>query len=481
MIKPDIRHLMPFIGDTPCRLNFVEDMLHKLTLRNFRAFRNQTFAFGRINVFVGPNNSGKSSALSALNLIAQTVTASDVNETPLILNGPFESLGTYIDMVHGKRSNTPMGFDLGFDEFEIRVDFKYRTQRREIEIVRYELYENGTPVISYSSSKDSFDLKILGQDIEKSLPNIRKFRPTFSSLTPNAAVFISSMVRRRDAPEMSESVYSRLRKVERSISLARMRLRRSFANFDSLSPFREKPERTYLYSGEIAHKIGTTGANTAALLAGDTSRRGGESKGIEHSISRWFKVTGIAEAVQIESISPRHFEIVLVDFNGQKHNISDVGFGCSQVLPVLAATLNTFLSRSNRGISPTLIIQEPEIHLHPNAQASLGSFFAGIVPSDGQLFLETHSDNLILRLARHVADGTISNEDLRLFFVNKDNSNSIVYDLKINEDGTFGRDWPGGFFPQRQTESLALAQQSQNAKDSSRREIQLILKYEVDQ
>lgn len=417
--------------------------------------------------------------MSALNLIAQTVLGSEINQTPLIINGPFDSLGTYLDMVHGNRSNTPIGIDISFDEFEIRLEFKYRSQRREIEIVKYELFENEKSSFYYSTTSKSFDLKIFGQDIERAVPGFRKFRPSFRNLVPSSSSLSLHLMRRLREDELPEPVYNRIRRVERSLSLARSKLRQAFSDFDSLSPFRDKPERTYLYSGETARRIGTTGANTALLLANDTAKRGGVSKGIEDAISRWFQVTGIAQAVRIDSISPRHFELVLVDFNGLKHNISDVGFGCSQVLPVLAAALNIFSHTSHERSNPVLIIQEPEIHLHPNAQASLGSFFAGLVPINGQLFLETHSDNLIIRLARHVADGTISAESLKIFFVHRQGSGSIVHDIEIGKDGTFSSDWPGGFFPQRQSESLALAQQSVRPTAESRSEIQLMFRYDT--
>lgn len=411
-------------------------------------------------------------------MIAQTVLNSDVSQTPLVLNGPFDSLGTYLDLVHGGRSNTPLGFDLAYDEYEIKVDLKYRSQRREIEIVRYELYENRRSVLNYAARKDSFDVRIFGQDIEQLLPGARKIRPVFRNLLPWNTAYTMQLVRRFKEDEVPEHLLSTLRRADRALGVARIRLRRAFSSFDSLSPVREKPERTYLYSGETAERIGTTGANTALLLANDTSKRGGESKGIEEYISRWFQVTGIAQAIRIDSISPRHFELVLVDFDGAKHNLSDVGFGCSQVLPVLASALNVF-SRSSgpEARSPVLLIQEPEIHLHPNAQASLGSFFAGVVPADGQIFLETHSDNLILRLARHVADGTISDQQLKIFYVHRKEAESLVHDIEVQEDGTFSSDWPGGFFPQRQSESLALAQQSRKALTATKNEIQLIFDY----
>lgn len=452
-------------------------MIRRIRLRNFRAFRDQTFNFGRINIFVGPNNSGKSSAISALNLIAQTYLSTEYIQTPLHLNGQFDDLGTFKDIVYKNRSNTPLGIDISFDEFDIKMDFKYRAQRREIEITRYEIYQNDKQLIAYVQRKDSFDLFFSGENVETLFPKSRKRKPSFSGFFPDRFSYDLYYLTRSMESSTRKNEYDKWREVERGILRARQAFRRSFYSFDSLGPFREKPDRTYLYSGETATRIGSTGTNTATILSADAARRGSERKAILEGITKWFQVTGIAQSIQINAIGPRHFELVLVEHDGSKHNISDVGFGCSQVLPVLAATINTLGNLKSDRDEPVLVIQEPEIHLHPNAQAALGSFFSGIMPERGQLFLETHSDNLLLRIAQHVADGTIDSEGVRIFYVHKEQGSSVVSPLEINSDGTFGRDWPGGFFPQRQTESLALARAAARANLEENREKQLLFRY----
>lgn len=429
-------------------------MISKLTLRNFRAFRNQSFDFSRINIFVGPNNSGKSSAVSAINLLAQTIANADINQSQLVLNGPFDQLGTYLDLVHGGRANTPIGIEFSVDQFDIRTEYKYRQQRREIELTKYELIESGKQVYHYSSKKDSYSLKIAGQNFEDILPKMRKRRPRFVGATP---ISIVPMISRVDLDEYGDLAYQRVRLVDRSLRNIRSRLRDMFDNFDSVSPFRDRPQRTYLYSGETAQKVGSTGSNTAMILSADNARRGGEGRGIVSEIAHWFRVSGIAQDVRVKSLTPRHFEVAVVDSVGHEHNICDVGFGCSQVLPVLTAGLNLF-SRATRGPS-LLVVQEPEIHLHPNAQASLASFFVGLMEENlnGQVFIETHSDTFVLRVARHVAEGTLDQRDVRIFYVSKDGHHSIVRPMTVGSNGGFDPDWPGGFFPQRQSESLELA------------------------
>ena len=127
--------------------------------------------------------------------------------------------------------------------------------------------------------------------------------------------------------------------------MGRMRLRNTFSNFDSISPFRDQPQRTYMFTGEAPSRIGRTGTNGISLLVNDTSKRGSLSLGIVDKLSQWLSVTGIAKGIELRPLTDRHFEICVLDLNGKRHNICDVGFGCSQVLPVMVGALNTLLTR----------------------------------------------------------------------------------------------------------------------------------------
>jgi predicted ATPase len=443
-------------------------MLRSITLKNFRAFRHQHFEFSKVNVFVGPNNSGKSSAISALNMLAQTHGERAISSGPIVLNGQFDTLGTFIDVIHGNRSNTPFGIEFCIDEFTVKIDFKYRQQRREIEIVKYDLLEGATSIFSYAVKKDSFTIKLRGEDFDSLDMPYRKRRPDFLAFVPLnrfSPFLLSSDSYEKMEPQLRE----KLRQIDRILARARTRINETFSNYDSISPFRDRPQRTYLYSGEVYSRIGTTGSNMASILSATSSRRGSEGRVFLAEISRWLKVSGIAEEVKIRALTPRHFEIVLSDIGGGYHNICDSVFGCSQVLPVLTAALNMF-GEARTGTSKRhglLVVQEPEIHLHPNAQASLASFFARLMQPSGMLVLETHSDNLVLRLARHVAEGLLSPDDIRVFFVHKKDGIATVKSMRITDDGKFEPNWPGGFFPQRQEESLNLARAAFQSKRSN--------------
>lgn len=449
-------------------------MLRFLRIRNFRAYRDHRFDFKRINIFIGANNSGKSTVLSAINLLAQTHTESRGRASPLVLNGPYEQLGTYQDVVHGNNVRTSLGFDIGYGKYDVSFDIKYRTQRREIEVSRFTLYEDGTELYSFITRSSKNEIKLQKVNIEEIFGIKALRRPEFIGFWPYHPEISRFSFGEKVPDDKSKRIVER---VSRGLRNAEIILRNILRQFDTLSPFRDQPQRTYLHTGETPREIGRTGSSAITLLANDSSRRGAMRIGIEDQVSEWLKVNNIAREIRVKSLTPRHFEICIVDFKGKEHNICDVGFGCSQVLPVLVGGLNLFLSPDHPRRSPIFVVQEPEIHLHPNAQASLGSFFVGLSQAGGQQFIETHSDNLVLRIARHVALGELNEDEVKIFFVKDENGEKFVTDIKINREGIFEPEWPGGFFPQRQFESFQLAKARLHKGEKVTTDEQLRFKY----
>lgn len=134
-------------------------------------------------------------------------------------------------------------------------------------------------------------------------------------------------------------------------------------------------------------------------------------------------------------------ELVLID---QRTNTvvthRDVGIGISQVLPVLV------MAYGSQG--KLLAMEQPEIHLHPLLQAELGDVFieSALGERKNTFILETHSEELILRLMRRIREGKIRPEDVGVVYVEPLNRGSRVLELRLDEDGDFIDEWPGGFF-----------------------------------
>ncbi|KAJ0337185.1 hypothetical protein COL154_014317 [Colletotrichum chrysophilum] len=136
--------------------------------------------------------------------------------------------------------------------------------------------------------------------------------------------------------------------------------------------------------------------------------------------------------------------------------LCDVGFGISQVLPVLA------LAHANQG--KLIAIEQPEIHLHPALQAELGDVFIESALGEGKntFILETHSEHVILRLLRRIRETTngelpeglqpLHPEDVQILYARPEGSGSRIIELAVDAEGEFVDPWPDGFFPERAEE-----------------------------
>jgi len=138
--------------------------------------------------------------------------------------------------------------------------------------------------------------------------------------------------------------------------------------------------------------------------------------------------------------------------------ITDVGFGVSQILPVL-----TLLYYAPRG--STILIEQPEIHLHPAVQAGLADLFISVANTRGiQLIVESHSEHLLNRLLRRVAEaetpyGEIAADQVAVYFTQNRSGASTLEELRVNLYGSV-ENWPKDFFGDQLGEVVAREQAS---------------------
>lgn len=129
------------------------------------------------------------------------------------------------------------------------------------------------------------------------------------------------------------------------------------------------------------------------------------------------------------------------DENKPPFNLADVGSGMAQVLPILVTSL---LAQQNR----LVIIEQPELHLHPRAQAELGDLFIQNIEREVRFLIETHSEHLILRLQRRIRKSVFPPSKLFVIYAMRDKGrmNSRMTVLRVDKEGDFIDRWPEGFF-----------------------------------
>jgi predicted ATPase len=244
--------------------------------------------------------------------------------------------------------------------------------------------------------------------------------------------------------------------INRILFLLRHILEDEFSNLYYIGPLREEPSRRYIAEEETI-SIGNRGQNAPFVLA--TAREktvspyyifdpneekweniNGDT--LDKAVDRWLKYMGISERCELitEREIIRLYLPTYIDKN-VKATLADVGFGVSQILPILVEGLRIRPSQ-------TLILEQPEIHLHPKLQMQLADFFISMILSGKNLLLETHSDHIINRISRRVIEDEENKiiSKTNILFFEQENENPINPVELDPERGVIN--WPSGFFDQ---------------------------------
>lgn len=257
--------------------------------------------------------------------------------------------------------------------------------------------------------------------------------------------------------------------ISRSILSAKNAIQESFSNLFYIGPLREEPSRRYISETEYL-EIGNRGEFAPFILATEGEKKvspyyfldketgkweckSGDT--LRVAVNRWLNLMGISEGCNLKSDKEiiRLYLSTIADKN-IKVTLADVGFGVSQILPILVEGLR---------IKPgqTLILEQPEIHLHPKLQMQLADFFISMILSGKNVLLETHSDHIINRIARRVIedenDRIVSKSNI-LFF-EQGYEGSTIKEIEIDPlRGVIN--WPKGFFDQSTDEKSIIIEES---------------------
>jgi len=222
-----------------------------------------------------------------------------------------------------------------------------------------------------------------------------------------------------------------------------------FSKVFYLGPLREYPRRQYTWAGGRPADVGPSGERVVDALLASRNRKEKISPGfkkrkllLEEYVAKWLVKLGLVSSFSIEEIakdSNIYQAVVKTHQWGSSVTITDVGFGVSQVLPVLVVCY--YVPEGS-----TIIMEQPEIHLHPSVQAGLADVFIDAVKNrDIQIILESHSEHLLRRLQRRIAEEEIVPEDAKLYFCNVERGASELQRLEIDEYGHI-KNWPTNFF-----------------------------------
>jgi predicted ATPase len=487
-------------------------MLNKISLENFKSFKQlNDLHIKPITILCGTNSCGKSSILQSLLLLKQTLESQNPNQT-LLLNGRFVRLGVFENIIFKKNVEDTIRLSFSFKisrgelqnvqrkaslpvelllrdlfppifseriyipaEYLINYRIELRTtktrsrQYRLKPIIVHNLELNVQAVTKKNEVIPGSFIKIQHKngnsyDIEWKNIKPRLFRPKiedeinikegshgnlvadlqFSNLFP--------MTFDISEAEVSDSRF--YRDVHFVLRRANTLLQTLLTSYSYIGPLREEPSRRYIYEDEIL-EIGTKGENAAYIYLAEgekvvdyylydiKSESLKEKKAkLSLAVQEWLELMGI------KKFTPeRKNEIIYLNLNASlsdktRVSIADVGFGVSQIFPIVLEGL-----RMPRG--RTLLLEQPEIHLHPNLQMEMADYFISLALSGKKVIVETHSDHIVNRLVRRIVEDEKNelSDLIGIYFIESTENGSVYEEVCVDE--TLGIvNWPNDFFDQ---------------------------------
>jgi predicted ATPase len=439
-------------------------MLTKLRIENFKGWKDTgIIKMAPITVFFGPNSSGKSSIGQFLMMLKQTVESAD-RRAVLYPGGKGSAvqLGSYQQMVFQRNTKNMIVFDYEWNlskalkikdpigggaysgnslSFKAEIGLADKDQNSlVVNHFTYGLIDNKEPPTFLISMERLTGAKSGYQVTSK--PDILKRKP-------GRAWNRGSTVRFYGFPDEVVAYHQNADFVQ-EFNLEHEKL---FRSIFYLGPLRTKTDRVYQWSGIEKEDVGYSGEDTIAAILAAKRRKIGlgfnrNTKPFEEIISLELKRMELIEGFEVERISEerQEYEVKLrTKGSNDLVDLPDVGFGISQVLPVL---VQCFYAPQHS----IIIMEQPEIHLHPSAQAALADVMIDVVNSrekgadrNIQLIIETHSEHFLRRLQRRIAEDKVQQSSVSAYFADITTSPTELRPIEIDMFGNI-LNWPKDFF-----------------------------------
>jgi predicted ATPase len=426
-------------------------MLRNLRVQNFKAWPEADLQFGQLTGLFGVNSSGKTSLLQFLLMLKQTKDTADRALT-LELGGPHVTLGGYRDFIHDHDETNQLAWSLTWDQVDDLVLIDPGGKRTaafargsEITIESTIDAVRGAPrarSLEYRFAGRTF--KLMPKPSDATAFDLQAEGDFKFVRTQGRAWKLPGPIKAYGFPDQAQTYFQNSGFLAQFVAAFEAQMDRTFY----LGPLREYPRREYPWTRSRPSDVGQRGERAIEAILAATER--GERRNLapktrlrpfQEMIAYWLREMGMVEDFAVEEIkagSGLYQAKVRVRERAPEVLLTEVGFGVSQVLPVL-----TLLYYVEEGA--TLILEQPEIHLHPLAQAGLAdAILKASQRRNLQVIVESHSENFLLRLLRRVAEDEVRPDYVRLFFCETDAGASRLVPLELDLYGTI-LNWPKNF------------------------------------
>jgi len=443
--------------------------IRTLRLSNFRGFKASAPAtLAPLTFLVGPNSSGKTSVMHSYMFLAQSGLASLRSVEPA-WQGRLVDLGSFNDVAYRHLPFSPIKIEVTLSDSRLRTPESPSFGPS----VRIGFILRSTPNLVGRLSSIWIEDCLTGQRLDISRTggrrpafkiSINEFSETWTPIQadrvaahPDALKWTIERALRRAAKLES------IRKDRRTAAVTRMRYflysLGAVNETQRVASGRAAPQRWHARGAGKESLRPYWAQALFAEITPDLLRESAEAPYLYRSrtkpipvaetLSKGLGRLEIADHLMAQDLSVYHTAIQVRDARTHiPSNISDVGYGASQILPVLWA-----LASEARG---PLFIEQPEIHLHPKAQAQVGNMLIE-TSALRQVVVETHSEHLINQARIAIAEKRLPSSWVAIVYVDRGRNGSVVTNIGVDPAGDFTRDWPSGFFPERYEDAMKLA------------------------
>lgn len=413
-----------------------------IILENVRTFfRRHRIPVAPLTLLVGENSSGKTTFLamvSALFSPTKFPSRPPFNEPPYDL-GSYDTIATYRGGRSGRAKSFRLGYSHEVDGKPVEVIATYAGRQGQPVLREFELKgPNGSLNLSFEAGAMSGEMTVPGRaggtpvrvELSTELPEDAPLNETTL-----ASYVINSMLRSSDAVGRDpQEVTSRISDLINPVIRLVDPITRGPAIAQSIAPIRTKPRRTY---DVLSDEFRPEGDHIPFILAKSFSDEFTEKQRtqLRGAIEQFGLESGLYQKVLIKRLGTRPsapFQ-VMISVSGPPVNLPDVGYGVSQALPIVVQSILTTEAS-------LLLLQQPEVHLHPKAQAALGSFFVRLAVTEARQFIiETHSDYLVDRVRQEIARGAIDPANVSILFFYRKGASTRLFPISIDRDGNLSK------------------------------------------
>jgi predicted ATPase len=459
-----------------CPLALTQEAKMEVRFKNFRCFKDTgPLKLKKITLLVGENSSGKTSFLAGLNHISGLLSNEDIN-----LNSPPFELGSFRDIFHASRQkenercfeyeskigNTLYKWVFEDDQGDPKVClFSAKSMRQKIALeinlkerkVAFDLHvtpeqKNFLKLINFkidpTDEKDSETERFYIQNIDKlfspeRFSSISNFRETRLRLEREGFDIPRRVLQKifgdeqkglplsdpdqADFASFLQEIFKKLKEIT-NFSI-RHRLRGT-SMFLALAPLRTEPSRVYSFTQSQA-KLTPDGRHIPDKLLKYSSSNQKQYNELQTSLEEFGEEAGLFQKIKIKKLtrnSNSSFSIMVKTAQGKESNIMDVGYGVSQILPVIVEIISSRKKQS-------FLLQQPEVHLHPRAQAAFATLVAKLTKEKKQFVIETHSDFILERLKYEIEQGNIAPGDVGILFFDTERKHTKIHQIDLGKDG----------------------------------------------